>query len=211
MDRRQRLRRLQRAAVAAGLLPLLWLIAGALRGALGANPVETITHTTGAWALRLLVLTLAITPLRRLTGWQALAPFRRTAGLLAFGYAALHFATWVVLDLGFDLAAVAEDVAERPYITVGFATFLVLVPLAATSTRPAMRRLGRAWNRLHRLVYLAALGAVVHFLWLVKADLREPAIYGAIVAVLLGARLGWWLSSRRASLRTRPLQAPAGR
>ncbi len=205
------MRQLQAAVVAAGLLPLAWLIQGAARGTLGANPVETITHTTGAWALRLLLITLAVTPLRRLFGWSALVPFRRTAGLLAFSYACLHFATYVALDLGFDLAAVVEDVAERPYITVGFTTFLLLVPLAATSTRAAVRRLGRRWVRLHRLVYVAAVGAVVHFLWLVKADLREPAIYAGIVASLLGARLWWWLRSRRASLAAHPEATSAER
>ena len=197
MERRQRMRLAQAGVVAAGAVPLAALVVGAITGGLGANPVETITHVTGEWGLRLLILTLAVTPVRRLLGWNALAPFRRTFGLLAFGYAALHFATYLALDLSFDFGALAEDVAERPYITVGFTTFLLLVPLAATSTRAAVRRLGRRWVTLHRLVYAAGVGAVVHFLWLVKADLREPLIYAAIVGVLLAARV-WW-SVREAS------------
>jgi sulfoxide reductase heme-binding subunit YedZ len=132
---------------------------------------------------------LAVTPLRRLLGWPALAPWRRTFGLVSFGYACLHVATYVALDWGFDWAAIGEDVAERPYVTAGFAAFACLLPLAATSTRAAVRRLGaRRWLRLHRLAYAAGIAAAVHFLWLVKADLREPGLYAGALALLLGLR-----------------------
>ena len=174
--------------IALGLLPVAALAAGAARGALGANPVETITHETGQWALRLLLATLAITPLRRLSGWAFLAPWRRSLGLLAFGYATLHFATFLALDLGFDLSALGEEVAERPYVTLGFGAFVLLVPLALTSTRGWQRRLGRRWLALHRVVYAAAACAVLHFAWLVKADLAEPLAYAAVLAGLLAAR-----------------------
>lgn len=185
------------ALVAAALTPLLMLVVGAATDGLGANPVEKIAHETGKWTLRLLVLTLCVTPARRVFGWPALAPFRRTLGLLTFAWASLHFATYAVLDLGLELAAVAEDLRERPYIQVGFAAFVLLLPLAATSTRGAIRRLGRRWVKLHRLVYLAAIGGAVHFLWLAKADLREPLVYAAIVTALLGVRLLWaWRRSR---------------
>jgi sulfoxide reductase heme-binding subunit YedZ len=195
---RERRRRVHGALVALGLAPLGALAAGALRGELGANPVETVTHVTGEWTLRLLLATLAVTPLRRILGRPGLAPYRRTLGLLAFTYACLHLATYVALDLTFDLGAVVEDVAKRPYITVGFTAFCLLVPLAATSTRAMVRRLGRRWVTLHRLVYVAAALGVVHFLWLVKADLRAPLAHGALLAVLLGLRLWWRLERARA-------------
>jgi sulfoxide reductase heme-binding subunit YedZ len=182
------------ALIALGLAPLAALALGALRGTLGANPVETITHQTGGWALRLLLATLAVTPLRRLAGWSFAAPWRRSLGLLAFGYASLHFATFLALDLGFDLSALGEEVAERPYVTLGFTALLLLAPLALTSTRGWQRRLGRRWRALHRLVYPAAGLAVLHFLWLVKADLAEPLAYAAALAVLLALR---WPSPRR--------------
>jgi sulfoxide reductase heme-binding subunit YedZ len=175
--------------VAAALAPLAWLALGALGDALGANPVETITHVTGDWALRFLLASLAVTPLRR--AWPrlaALAPYRRTFGLLAFAYAALHAATFFALDLGFAFALLAEEVAERPYVTLGFAAFASMTPLALTSTRGWQRRLGRRWIALHRLVYAAGLLAAAHFLWLVKKDLREPLLYVAVLALLLGAR-----------------------
>jgi sulfoxide reductase heme-binding subunit YedZ len=166
---------------------------------LGANPIEEITHLTGEWTLRLLVLTLAVTPARRLSGWSWLAPQRRTLGLLTFAYAVLHFATYLALDLFFDWSFLAEDIAERPYITVGFTGFVLLIPLALTSTRAAIRRLGRRWQRLHSLVYVAAAAGVIHFTWLVKADLLEPLVYAAIVAALFAIRGYWHLkrSSRR--------------
>jgi len=187
----------QAALVIAAAAPLAGLIVRAAGGGL-ADPVEDITHLTGEWALRLLLACLAVTPLRRLFGWRGLAPFRRTLGLLAFGYALLHFATYVALDLGFDFATLAEDVGERLYITAGFAAFLLLLPLAITSTRGWQRRLGRRWLKLHRVVYAAGALAVLHFIWLVKADLREPLIYAALLAALLGARAHHAWRSRRA-------------
>jgi len=187
----------QAALVIACAAPLAGLIVRVAGGEL-ADPVEDITHLTGEWALRLLLASLAVTPLRRLFGWRGLAPFRRTLGLLAFGYALLHFATYVALDLGFDFAALAEDVGERLYITAGFAAFLLLLPLAITSTRGWQRRLGRRWLKLHRVVYAAGALAVLHFIWLVKADLREPLIYAALLAALLGARAHHAWRKRRA-------------
>ena len=172
--------------------------AGATPPPLGANPVETLEHETGLWALRFLVLTLAVTPLRRL-GWVGLAPYRRTLGLAAFSYAALHFGVFVGLDLGFDFAAIAEDLRERPYIGVGFAAFGVLLALALTSTRSAMKRLGRNWTRLHRGVYVAALLALLHFAWLVKADYAEPIFYGSCIGILLAIRVGHWTRTRLAA------------
>ena len=196
ISRRHRLALLQCSAIVACSIPAILLgIAswqsfaggGAPPPPLGANPVETLERETGIWALRLLVLSLAVTPLRRL-GWKSLAPLRRTLGLAAFSYAALHLAIFVGLDLGFDFAAVAEDLQKRPYIAVGFAAFTILLALAATSTQSAMKRLGRRWNRLHRAVYVAAGLAVLHFAWLVKADYSEPIFYGSCIGILLAAR-----------------------
>jgi sulfoxide reductase heme-binding subunit YedZ len=174
--------------VALALVPAASLVFGACRDALGANPIETITHTTGDWALRFLLASLAITPLRRLSGWNRLIAYRRTLGLLAFTYALLHVATYVVLDHWFDWAAIAADVRKRPYVTAGAAALTCLVPLAITSTRGWIRRLGKRWTTLHRLAYVAAVAAVAHYWWLVKADVRAPLWYGAILAVLLLAR-----------------------
>ncbi len=184
-----RARALHAGAIALGLAPLALLAIAGARDGLGANPIEAITHETGDWALRLLLATLAVTPLRRATGWSQLAPLRRTLGLLCFTYACAHLSTWAVLDLGLDPGAIAEDLRERRFVMAGLAAFSCLVPLAATSTRGSIRRLGRRWIRLHRLVYVAAFAAVLHFLWLVKADLREPLAYAAVLAVLLAARL----------------------
>ena len=156
---------------------------------LGANPVEAITHHTGDWALRLLLVTLAITPLRRFTGWIELIKLRRMLGLYAFFYALLHLLTYFILDRELQLAGLWEDIVERPYITVGFGVFLLLLPLAVTSTNAMIRRLGKNWVRLHKLIYPAAFGAVLHFLWLVKADLSEPLLYLAIFVLLMLARL----------------------
>ena len=196
---RARRRALRTGALIIGVTPLVGLVIAALSDGLGANPVEEITHVTGRWALRFLVLSLTVTPLRRLTGWRMLTLERRTLGLFAFLYAALHLTTYVTLDLEFDWASLGEDIRKRPYITVGFSTFCLLLTLASTSTRAAARRLGSRWKQLHRLVYLAGIGAVVHFFWLVKADTREPLIYAAIVAMLLSVRLWWALRPRRAA------------
>jgi sulfoxide reductase heme-binding subunit YedZ len=184
-------------AIAALLAPLAWLALGAARGGLGANPVEKITHVTGDWALRCLLASLAVTPLRRISArFAALAPYRRTLGLLAFFYATLHAATFFALDLGFEFARLAEEIAKRPYVTIGFTALLALLPLALTSTRGWQRRLGRRWISLHRLAYLAAVLGVVHFVWLVKKDLREPLVYAALLAPLLVARAAFALRKR---------------
>jgi sulfoxide reductase heme-binding subunit YedZ len=182
---RNKLRAVQTVALLLGALPLAALAGRAATSGLGANPVEEITHETGEWALRFLLMTLCVTPLRQVLSLAWIAPLRRTLGLTAFAYALLHLSTWVVLDQFFDVRAMLEDVAERRFISVGFAAFLCLVPLAATSTRAMVRRLGRRWIQLHRLAYLAALLGVVHFLWLVKADLLEPAIYASLLGLLL--------------------------
>ncbi len=190
-DRNQQIRWIIKPALfIVALVPLAFLIYRALNNDLGANPIETINRYTGDWVLRFLLLTLAITPLRRLTGWNGLLRYRRMLGLFAFFYACLHFLSWAWLDQYFVLADIIRDVAKRPYITVGFACFLMLIPLAVTSTSAMIRRLGaKRWQQLHRLVYLIGIGGVVHFLWLVKSDIREPLVYAAILAVLLGSRL----------------------
>jgi methionine sulfoxide reductase heme-binding subunit len=177
------------------LLPLALLLVDAAAGRLGANPIEALTRRTGKTALVLLVATLAITPLRRLSGWNTLIRMRRPLGVFAFVYAALHMLTYVALDHFFDWRVLVEDVAKRPFITSGFAALVLLAPLAATSTRGMIRRLGRRWQPLHRLVYPAALLAVLHYFWNAKADTREPLLYAGVVIVLLGARLA--LAARR--------------
>lgn len=170
------------------LLPAASLAWQVLLGDPGPDPVERIVHETGAWTLRLLLLTLAVTPLRRISGWNGLIRFRRMLGLYAFFYASLHFASYLLLDLGAFWSQLLTDIVKRPYITVGFSAWLLLVPLALTSTNAMMRRLGRNWQRLHRLSYVIALLGVLHFLWLVKADLREPLLYAALFAALMLAR-----------------------
>jgi sulfoxide reductase heme-binding subunit YedZ len=182
------------------LAPLAGLAAGVagLPGfGLGANPVEEILHTLGKWGLNFLFITLCITPLRQITGWVHWIRFRRMLGLTAFFYLLAHFLWYLLVDQGFDLATLGEDIARRPYITVGFTGLLLLVPLALTSTRAAMRRLGRRWQRLHRLVYVVAVLGCVHYYWQVKADVREPLVYFAILALLLGWR--WWKHRGRVS------------
>jgi sulfoxide reductase heme-binding subunit YedZ len=175
---------------AASLGPLAYLSVGAVQGSLGANPIETITHSTGLWTLRFMLLALAVTPLRWLSGWNGIIRFRRMLGLFAFFYGSLHLVTYVWLDQFFDWAAMAKDVAKRPFITAGFSAYVLLVPLALTSTAGMIRRLGgRAWRRLHRLAYAAAALGVVHYWWLVKADIRPPRNYGIVLGVLLIVRL----------------------
>lgn len=193
---------LKALAHALALLPLAGLVRGVVEDSLGADPVAALTHATGEWALRLLLLGLALTPLRRFTGQAWPIRFRRLVGLYAFFYACLHLAVFLVLDLGGYWTQIFEDIVKRPYITVGFAAWLLLVPLALTSTRGWIKRLGRRWAQLHRAVYAVGVLAVLHFLWLVKSDLREPLVYAAILAVLLGLRL-WW------RLRRPGAQAPA--
>jgi sulfoxide reductase heme-binding subunit YedZ len=173
------------------LTPFALLLWRALAGGLGPNPVEEVIHVTGSWALRLLLATLAVTPLRRLTGWPWLVRFRRMLGLFVFFYAALHFSAYLVLDRALVWDDIVADLTERPYIMVGFAALVLLVPLAATSTRGWVRRLGRRWQTLHRAVYVIAVLGVLHFLWLVKADTLEPLIDGAVLALLLAFRVPW--------------------
>ncbi|NFV80247.1 protein-methionine-sulfoxide reductase heme-binding subunit MsrQ [Magnetospirillum aberrantis] len=175
---------------ALSLMPLAWLAWRAFSDDLGVNPVETINRTTGDWALRFLLLALAVTPLRRVTGWAPLARLRRMVGLFAFFYVCLHLASYVGLDLFFDWQALLKDVAKRTYITLGMGCFVLLLPLAVTSTDGMIRRLGgRAWRRLHRLVFPASVLAVAHFWLMVKADIREPLLYAVILSLLLGSRL----------------------
>lgn len=184
------------AAWIAGLVPLALLAAAAFTGGLGAEPIEEVTHRTGFATLLILMLTLAVSPVRRWTRWNWLAPARRTLGLCAFLYVCLHLSIYLV-DQGFTWSYIAEDVLERTYITAGFAAFLLLVPLALTSTRASIRRLGKRWQKLHRLVYLAAGLGVLHFLWLVKKDLRDPLTFAAVFAALMLARLAPKLAPRR--------------
>jgi sulfoxide reductase heme-binding subunit YedZ len=171
------------------LIPLGQLAFRAYDGDLGANPIDTITRFTGSWALIFLLSSLSVTPLRRITGWKELIKIRRTLGLYAFFYALLHFSTFVGLDHFFDVDRIAKDILKRPYVTAGFTAFVLMIPLAITSTASMIRRLGRRWQQLHRLVYLAAIAGVIHFYWLVKSDIRRPLQYGAVLAVLLGYRL----------------------
>jgi sulfoxide reductase heme-binding subunit YedZ len=191
MTQQQFVSRLLKPAIfIAALVPLALLVWNALHDGLGANPVEAITFATGDWGLRFLLITLSVTPLRRITGWQVLVRVRRMLGLFAFFYICLHFLTYLVLDAFFDLRYILEDITDRTYITLGFTSFLLLMTLAATSTDAMVRRLGgRRWRRLHKLAYVAATGGVLHFLWLVKADLREPLIYLGILLVLFVARI----------------------
>lgn len=171
------------------LTPGVWLLAGVFRGWLGANPIEKLTHVTGLTALILLLLTLAITPLRRLTGWNPIIRLRRPMGLFAFFYAVVHFSIWFVFDMVFDVSAMVADIVERKYITVGMAGLLTLLPLALTSTRGWIRRLGKKWTKLHRGAYVATALGVIHFYWLVKADVRLPLLLAACFALLMLARV----------------------
>jgi sulfoxide reductase heme-binding subunit YedZ len=180
----------------AALTPTAWLLWGLFEGDLGANPAETIQLQTGRWAFKFLLLTLAITPLRRLTGWNVLIQYRRMLGLFAFYYASLHFTSYIVLDKYFDWEAMLLDVGKRPFITMGFSAFLLLVPLALTSTKGSIRRLGRRWQTLHRLIYVSVVCAAIHFIWKVKVATGDPIWYAAIVLLLLGFRVAFWLRKR---------------
>lgn len=202
-------------AFLAGLGPAAWLTWAALTGSLSVNPLSDLTNETGLWALRFLCITLALTPLRRLTGWNAAIRFRRMAGLFAFFYGTLHLLVYTIADrfAGLDFPdgmlawstagnlarSVGGDIYKRPFITIGFTAFVLMVPLAITSTAGWIRRLGgKRWNLLHRLVYVSAAAGVVHYYWLVKADIRSPLMYGAIVGVLLGVRVYWSRMKARA-------------
>ena len=171
------------------LIPFAQLAYNAYRGDLGVNPIEFITHFTGDWVLIFLLATLSVTPLRKISGWNDLIRFRRMLGLFAFFYALLHFSTYIVLDHFFDFHRITKDILKRPYVTVGFTAFVLMIPLALTSTAGMIRRLGKRWQQLHRLVYVAAIAGVIHFYWLVKADIRRPLQYGSVLAILLGYRL----------------------
>ena len=174
------------------LLPLAVLLARAFSVAdmgLGANPIEELLHELGRWGLKFLLLTLAVTPMRRWTGWNWLIGFRRMLGLFSFFYIVLHFTVYAVLDQGLDFSAIIEDVLKRPYITLGMAGLLMLIPLAVTSTRGMMRRLGKRWQKLHRLVYVIAIAGVWHFYWQVKLDTLDATLYALVLAGLLGARV----------------------
>jgi methionine sulfoxide reductase heme-binding subunit len=179
------------------LLPLGWLIFAVFTGRTSANPAEDIILTTGIWALRFLLATLAITPLRRLTGWHRIIGLRRMLGLFAFFYAVVHLASYVAFDRVFQLGEIWDDILKRPFITAGMVAFALMLPLALTSTRGWIRRLGRRWQLLHRLVYVSAAAAILHFVWKVKVVIGEPVYYAAILAALLGARLFWRLRSAR--------------
>ncbi|MEO8078086.1 MAG: protein-methionine-sulfoxide reductase heme-binding subunit MsrQ [Acidobacteriota bacterium] len=179
------------------LAPALWLLTRALTGRLGINPVEDITLTTGTWALRFLVITLAVTPVRRLTGWNRVIQYRRMLGLFAFFYATLHFLTYLVLDQYFAVDLILKDVVKRRYITAGAVAFVSMIPLAITSTKGWIRRLGRRWTVLHRLIYVSGLAAAVHYLWKVKVMIGPPVYYALAIALLLGFRVFWQMRSAK--------------
>ena len=181
---------------AACLIPLVCYSYWFFTDSLGANPIEAITRRAGDWALRFLLITLAISPLRKLTGLHGLARYRRMLGLFAFFYVCVHLSLYITLDKFFDLAEIIEDVIDRPFITVGFIAFVLLVPLAATSTNRMVEVLQHRWTQLHRLVYVVAMLAVLHFWWMVKIETREPAIYAAALAILLGFRLTFYLKRK---------------
>ncbi len=218
-------RLLKPLAFVAGLSPFVWLVWAAFTGNLSVNPLSDITLFTGDWTIRFVCITLAMTPLRRLTGWNALIRFRRMAGLFAFFYGSTHFLIYVIADrfAGLDFpegivslrmlrdltVSVGEDIYKRPFITIGFLAWLCMVPLAVTSTAGMIRRLGgRRWQALHRLIYVTAIAAVVHYWWLVKSDIRPPLRYAIIVGILLAARLVY-AGVRMRSARPATVNAPA--
>ncbi len=211
LERRRRTSHL--ALWALTLTPAAVTLVHAFTGGLGFNPIETLTHRTGWWAIVLLVLTLAVTPLRRLTGWHWLVRYRRQLGLATFVYASLHLGVYAFLDLGLDLSHLGEDVLKRPFITVGFTAWLVLLALAVTSTQGWIRRLGRRWAALHRLVYVAAGLVSLHFVWGRKTIQAEPLVFAAAFAALLAARavFAWRRRRRSAAPRSAPAKSPAAR
>lgn len=194
------------AVFVASLIPLGWLAWKGFSGLLGANPIEVITHSTGLWTLTFLLITLSVTPLRKFTGQPWLIQFRRMLGLFAFFYGCLHLLTYVWLDKFFDVHEMIKDVYKRPFITAGLTAFVLMVPLAVTSTRGMIQRLGgKRWRLLHRLVYFSAAAGVIHFLWLVKKDITQPVEYGTVLSVLLGYRVVVWIA--RSNKRPAPLRA----
>ena len=193
-----RFRRIRAGVFLLCLVPLARLLVLGLTDGLTANPIEFITRSTGTWTLVLLLVTLAVTPLRRALGWPWLLRLRRMLGLYAFFYGCLHLTTYVWLDQFFDPASIVRDIVKRPFITMGFTAFMLMLPLALTSSHAMVRRLGAArWQRLHRLVYAVALAGVVHYWWLVKRDITQPLIYALVLAGLLAARVGYWLGAAR--------------
>ena len=183
------------------LVPVVLLVRGALTGNLGVNPAETIQLQTGRWALKFLFISLAVTPIRRLSGWNVVIQFRRMLGLFAFFYATLHFASYFAFDLNFAFDTMVTDVLKRPFIALGFSAFLLLIPLAVTSTRGWIRRLGNKWRQLHRLVYVAAILATIHFAWKVKVFTGDPVRYSVVLVALLGFRVAWQVWSHRSAAR----------
>ena len=200
-----KLKLLKVAVFLAALVPLARLAWKGYQQMLGANPIEVITHSTGDWTLIFLMLTLSITPLRKLTGQNWLIRFRRMLGLFAFFYASLHFTTYIFLDKFFDVHEMVKDIAKRKFITIGFTAFVLLIPLAATSTAGMIRRLGKRWQMLHRLIYVSGIAGVIHYWWLVKADVRKPQYYAIVLILLLGYRL---LAAQRMNAAT-PARVPA--
>jgi methionine sulfoxide reductase heme-binding subunit len=188
----------QPAAFVLGTLPFIWLLFRVLTGRLGINPVEDLTLTTGIWALRFLVFTLLITPIRRLTGWNRIIQYRRMLGLFAFFYASLHFAIYIGVDQFFAFDLILKDIVKRPFITMGFTAFVLMIPLAVTSTKGWIRRLGRRWQLLHRLIYVSAIAAAVHYLWKVKVMIGSPVYYAAGITLLLAFRIVWQLRAAAA-------------
>jgi sulfoxide reductase heme-binding subunit YedZ len=195
------MRLIKPALFIAALSPGLWLAYRAYSGRLSVNPIEDITLTTGIWALRFLLISVAITPLRRITGWQRVIQYRRMLGLFAFFYASLHLLTYVVLDQGLAFEFILPDIVKRPYITMGMIAFTLMVPLAITSTKGWIRRLGRKWQLLHRLVYVSGVAACLHFLWKVKIPIGEPVYYAAILGALLLFRVVWRFRSNAGTAR----------
>lgn len=199
-------RLLKPAVFLLALFPAAYLGYRTYASDLGVNPAETLQLDTGGWALKFLLMTLAITPIRRMTGWNRVVQYRRMLGLFAFFYALLHVLTYVVLDKYFAFGEMIADVAKRPFITAGFVAFAAMVPLAITSTRGWIRRLGRRWQSLHRLVYVSGAAAAVHFVWKVKVPIGEPVYYAIAIAALIGFRLVWQLRTAK-SLRAQRVSA----
>jgi sulfoxide reductase heme-binding subunit YedZ len=194
------LRYLKPVVFLACLAPVAWLVWRGFHGELGANPIEAITHGTGDWTLRFLLITLAVTPLRKLTRQYWLISFRRMFGLFAFFYGFLHLMTYVWLDKFFDVHEMLKDIAKRRFITAGMTAFALMIPLALTSTKWSIRKLGgKRWQTLHRLIYFSAAAGVIHYIWLVKADLKKPLEYGAVLGVLVLYRIAVWTAARIAA------------
>jgi Predicted membrane protein len=179
------------------LTPFVWLAIRTLTGRLGINPVEDLELTTGIWTLRFLIVTLAVTPVRRLTGWNRVIQYRRMFGLFTFFYVCVHFAIYIGIDQFFAFGSILKDVAKRPFITMGFTAFVLMIPLALTSTKGWIRRLGRRWQLLHRLIYISAVCASVHYLWKVKVMIGSPVYYALVIGLLLGFRIAWQLRSAK--------------